>query len=294
VFDLRYHVASLTAVFVALVIGILVGVGLSGKGFVNDAERANLNGRIADLQKERDAARESADAAGKGAQALQDFSDAAYPVVVPGRLKGQRVAVLFVGPVDRGVSFAIDKSVRDAGGTVVRTRSISAPIDVKAVEATLKRQQGLKKLAGSEKLGDVGSGLSEEFAAGGKTPLWDALGQVIVQEREGPATPPVDALVVVRTAGPQVGPTRRFLSGMYTGLARSGEPAVGTEVPGATPTALPAFAKAGLSTIDSIDGSMGRLGLVLLLQGAQPGHYGMGETATDGALPAIPPAGAQQ
>ena len=41
-FDLRYHVASLTAVFVALVIGILVGIGLSGKGFVNDAERANL------------------------------------------------------------------------------------------------------------------------------------------------------------------------------------------------------------------------------------------------------------
>ena len=52
-FDLRYHVASLTAVFVALVIGILVGVGLSGKGFVNDAERANLTRQIADLQRER-------------------------------------------------------------------------------------------------------------------------------------------------------------------------------------------------------------------------------------------------
>ena len=49
-FDLRYHVASLTAVFVALVIGILVGVGLSGKGFVNDAERTNLNNQIADLR----------------------------------------------------------------------------------------------------------------------------------------------------------------------------------------------------------------------------------------------------
>ena len=202
--------------------------------------------------------------------------------------------MLFVGPVDRGVSFAIDKSVRDAGGTVVRTRSISAPIDVKAVEETLRRQQALRKLAGTDRLGDVGSALSQELAAGGKTPLWDALGQVIVLEREGPGTPPADALVVVRTAAPQSGPTKRFLAGMYSGLARSGEPAVGTEVPGATPTALPAFAKAGLSTVDAIDGSMGRLGLVLLLQGAQPGHYGMGETATDGVLPAIPPASAQQ
>ena len=60
-FDLRYHVASLTAVFVALVVGILVGVGLSGKGFVNDAERANLNNQIADLRRERDSARTSLD-----------------------------------------------------------------------------------------------------------------------------------------------------------------------------------------------------------------------------------------
>ena len=49
-FDLRYHVASLAAVFVALLVGILVGVGLSGRGFVNDAERANLNSQIADLR----------------------------------------------------------------------------------------------------------------------------------------------------------------------------------------------------------------------------------------------------
>ena len=67
-FDLRYHVASLTAVFVALVIGILVGVGLSGKGFVNDAERTNLTGQIADLRHERDVAKESLAAASRGAQ----------------------------------------------------------------------------------------------------------------------------------------------------------------------------------------------------------------------------------
>ena len=136
-FDLRYHVASLTAVFVALVIGILVGIGLSGKGFVNDAERANLTGRIADLQHERDVAKASLDAANRGARALEDFADAAYPSVVPGRLDGKKVAVLFVGPVDQGVSFAVGKGVRDAGGTVVRTRSISVPFDIAAVQEAL-------------------------------------------------------------------------------------------------------------------------------------------------------------
>jgi hypothetical protein len=289
VFDLRYHVASLTAVFVALVIGILVGVGLSGKGFVNDAERTNLTDQIADLKRQRDDARQSLDAASRGAQALGAFSDAAYPAVVPGRLDGQRVAVLFVGPVDRGVSFSVEQAVRDAGGTVVRTRSITAPVDVARIESTLRRQPAFRTLAGQEQLGDLGAALAAEFAAGGKTPLWDALGRVIVQEQQGSAGPPADALVVVRTAEPQQGATKALLAGVYGGLARSGEPAVGTEASGAAPSALPAFAKAGLSTVDSVDTSTGRLGLVLLLQGAEPGSYGMGDTADDGVLPPVPP-----
>ena len=44
------------------------------------------------------------------------------------------------------------------------------------------------------------------------------------------------------------------------------------------------------STVDSVDTAAGRLGLVLLLGGAEPGSYGIGKDATDGVLPTIPPA----
>src|SRR6266581_2139053 len=49
-FDLRYHVASLAAVFLALIIGILVGVGISDRGYVDRAQRGLLEQRIAKLQ----------------------------------------------------------------------------------------------------------------------------------------------------------------------------------------------------------------------------------------------------
>jgi hypothetical protein len=293
VFDLRYHVASLTAVFVALVLGILVGVGLSGKGFVNDAERANLTRQIGDLQREVDADRQSLGSAGRVAQALRDFADDAYPAVVPGRLRGQRVAVLFVGPVDRGVSTAVGNAVRDAGGTVVRTRSIGVPVDVKAVQGALQRQPAFRQFVGTKQLKDLGRALAGELAAGGKTPLWDALGEIIVLERKGLSAPPADAVVVVRSAKPQRGATKAFLAGVYTGLARSGASAVGTEASGSDTSAIPAFALAGLSTVDSVDTAAGRLGLVLLLGGAEPGSYGVEETAGDGVLPPIPPASPQ-
>jgi hypothetical protein len=289
VFDLRYHVASLTAVFVALVIGILVGVGLSGKGFVNDAERANLTREIDQLRQERDSAQQLLGSASRSQQALDDYANATYPAVVAGRLKGKRVAVLFVGPIDRRIASSVGRAVHDAGGTIVRTRSLGMPIDAKAVQDKLKLQVSLRRLAGPADLAAVGRLLAVELVAGGKTPLWDALDELIVQERVGPGGPPADAVVVARSAPPQRGLSKAFLEGVYSGLARVGANAVGTDRSGRTPTAIPAFAQAGLSTVDSVDTSAGRLALVLLLSGAEPGSYGSGDAASDGILPAIPP-----
>jgi hypothetical protein len=187
------------------------------------------------------------------------------------------------------VSFAVAKAVRDAGGTVVRTRSISVPLDGKGIQERLKGDPAFRRYVGAGHAAEIGGGLAKELASGGKTPLWDGLGRIIVQEREGSATPPADAVVVVRSAEPQRGLTKTFLAGVYGGLARSGVPAVGTEAAGTSPSAIPAFSLAGLSTVDSVDTSAGRLGLVLLLAGAEPGSYGVGETAEDGVLPSIPP-----
>ncbi len=188
--------------------------------------------------------------------------------------------MLFVGPVDQGVSFAVAKGVRDAGGTVVRTRSISVPLDVAAIQDGLRGDPAFRRYLGSDHIADLGDALAKELAAGGKTPLWDALGKIIVQEREGSATPPADAVVVVRSAEPQRGLTKTLLAGMYGGLARSGVPAVGTEAAGTSPSAIPAFSLAGLSTVDSVDTSAGRLGLVLLLAGGEPGATASGRRPT--------------
>ena len=44
-FDLRYHVASLAAVFLALIIGILVGVGIASQTTVSERDRIILERR---------------------------------------------------------------------------------------------------------------------------------------------------------------------------------------------------------------------------------------------------------
>ncbi len=288
-FDLRYHVASLVAVFLMLVVGILVGVGISGRGFVDDAERDRLNARIANLQEEVDAAAASAEDLERRQQAAEEFVESAYPVLAERRLEGRRIAVLVVGSVGQTLEF-VERALRESGaGAPVRLRAITMPLRVDAVESTLLTEAELGGYVGEDDLGNLGRDLGRELAGGGLTPLWDALSGSLVEERSGVSRDPADGVVVIREAEPQQGPTSRFLAGLYSGVRSTGAPAVGVEPSRVEQSAIPVFQRHSLSTVDGIETELGRLALVLLLGGALPGDYGVRDTAKDGILPPIEP-----
>ena len=287
-FDLRYHVASLAAVFLALVIGILFGVGISGRGIVDDAERDNFNREIASLREARDAGTARIDDLERRQQAAEEFVASAYPVLVEGRLIGKRVAVLVVGSFDQTLDW-VQGAVDDAGGRVVRIRALGVPMRSDEVERALASRPALGGYVGQGQLDNLGRDLARELVAGGRMPLWTALSSVLVEQRSGESVDPADGLVVIRSKEPQEGDTARFLSGVYAGAASTGEPAVGVELSRVLQSAIPVFQRHGLSTVDGVDSPIGRLALVLLLGGADPGDYGIRDTADDGILPPIEP-----
>ena len=289
-FDLRYHVASLAAVFLALIIGIVVGVGISGKGFVSDSERKLLNQQIADLRSQLHSATLRGTELARAQRAAQTFVADAYPTLMDRRMTGTRVALVFVGHEDGRVISLVDKALDDAGGQPpLRTRALKLPIDVSALRQALAKRPALAALATQARIGDLGRRLGEELVAGGKQPLWQLLSSDLVEERSGNDTPPVDGVVIARTVPPQAGVTARFLAGFYAGIG-SGVPAVGVERTQDTGGAAVAFARQDLSTVDDLDVEAGRLAVVLLLGGSAPGQYGVKKAAKDGVLPPIPPA----
>jgi hypothetical protein len=288
VFDLRYHVASLAAVFLMLVVGILIGVGISGRGFVDDAERDRLNGRIAELEEEVDAAGASTAELEDRQRAAEQFVESAYPVLVENRLEGKRVAVLVLGSRDQAVDF-VRRAVGDGDGRLARMRAVTLPLRLEGVESAIASKPELGGYVGDEQLGNLGRDLGRELVAGGETPLWNALEGEIVEERIGDFSEPVDAVVVMRTAPPQGGESARFLNGLYQGLGSAAVPAVGVEPSRLEESTIPVFQRHRLSTVDGIDTELGRLAMVLLLAGADPGDYGVRETAHDGIVPPIEP-----
>jgi hypothetical protein len=289
VFDLRYHVASLAAVFLMLVVGILIGVGISGRGFVDDAERKQLAGRIAGLQEEVDAANETAADFERRQQAAEDFVESAYPALAAKRLDGRNIAILVLGPVDPTVS-AIERAVEDDGeGRVARMRALDLPLRVEAVEAALSSKPELGGYVGDAQLGNLGRDLGRELAAGGATPLWDALESEIVEVRDGRLADPADGVIVMRTAEPQVAETSRFLAGIYQGLGSAGVPVVGVEPTRVEQSAIPVFQRYRLSTVDGVDTPVGALAMLLVVADLDAaGDYGVRDTA-DRILPPIEP-----
>jgi hypothetical protein len=288
-FDFRYHVASLAAVFFALVIGILVGVALASHGLGN-TERKRLEEDLRRAESQADVLRAQVETDRGVAAADRAFVEGTYKSVMAGRLKGKKIAVLFVGSSESVRRSAIATALADAGaGSPLRIRFLKVPVDPDLLAKRLANKPLLASYAGPDQLKNLGHDLGQEFVAGTDTPLWSALQNVLVEEKIGQEKPPADGVVIVRSVTPQTGATALFLKGLYAGLADVGVPAVGVERTSEAVSAIKAFQRAGFATVDDIETPIGKLALVALL--ADPlltGSYGTKKTAQD-PLPPIAP-----
>src|SRR3954447_4438478 len=252
-FDLRYHVASLAAVFLALVIGILVGVGISDRGYVDKGYRGLLEQRIGKLQSDLSDARTHADDLAAQQRATQAFVTDTYPELMANRLRGKSIALVFLGPADAHVRASLEQALADAGAGLARVRAVKFPLDVPQIDNTLAGDPALVRYIGGARLPALGKGLAEELAAGGKAPLWTTLAEQIVAERAGGEKRPADGVIVVRTAGKQYDGNAKFLAGFYSGLIAAPVSVVGAETTDSSQSTVKAFQRNGISSVDDVD-----------------------------------------
>lgn len=303
-FGLRYHVASLAAVFVALAVGILLGVAISGR--VTDAseglEEENLRNDNQRLQQDLEAARAAEDAADLRGQGSEELLSRAYPALMSGRLEGEEVALIFLGPSDGSARTDVERTLADAdAGSPSRVVALNVPVNGDDLDATLEGDELLAGYAGDDgDYSELGRELGRELAESGETPLWDALSTHLVEEREGPESPAVDSAVVILTwtppddangddeAGLAAQATSSLMEGLVRGLDDAGIPVVGAAASEDDPAMIDYYRDQGISSVDDVDEPAGRLALALLLGGADPGHYGLGEEA-DGIVPPFDP-----
>ncbi|MFC4147225.1 copper transporter [Micromonospora mangrovi] len=110
--NFRYHVVSLTAVFLALAIGLVVGTAALN-GPVADSLKENVNA----LRKDNQQMRQSVNSMQKELELEEDFAAEMAPVVLPGKLAGRRVLVLDL-PSGRKHTDGVVKMLEQAGANI--------------------------------------------------------------------------------------------------------------------------------------------------------------------------------
>jgi hypothetical protein len=283
--NFRYHALSLVAVFLALVIGLLLGVAIGDKGLVSSAEqdvRASLRGDVRDAQDERDAALEAL-------RERERFERAAYPALVANRLVGQRIALIELG----GGSDRMWELTRDAlqgsGAQLFSVSVVRRPLDLARLAAASAGTR-YERLADEEDemLHAFGTRLGIQFTRGGE--LLEAVRRVLLVQGSG-RLEGADGVVLVRSRveledDAEAERVETFEDGLVTGLRADGVPVVGIETLDADPSQVPWFQAHELSSVDDVDDPIGRAALVLALAG-QRGSFGVKPTADGGRLPPI-------
>lgn len=295
-FDLRYHVASLAAVFLALAVGIILGVAISGK--VRGAEETLNAQRVAQLEAELARQEEGSSEEADRLEALEAYVERTYTPLVEDRLAGESTAVVLVGPVSEGLRSSVEATLQEAAGISARVVVLDVPLDPRRLDDLLTSEEDLATYAGDD-FSALGQAIGEELVAGiGDDPLLPRVSGELIAELNGSTTATVTGVVVARSweqTGEQeqatTEATESFVDGLMRGLRGSSVPVVGVTSSGTEGrrSLVDWYREAGVSSVDSLDFSSGRLALALLLAGATPGNYGfLGQVSDDGPIPPVP------
>lgn len=292
--NLRYHIISLVAVFLALGIGILMGSTVIDQGLVSQ-----LRGRTNSLAQQTNDLRAEKAALERGQELWETFGRQQFSGLMKGKLAGKSAILIAQGGADDRLLDGIADAIVTAGASV-------------AVRIVFTEKWGLKEDTGGEQLA-----LALGIPNAGAGDLWkSAAGRIAGRlGRAGDLAAPGDLIASLRDAGfltldasrPESFPPPGAFVVVVAGAEKDAQPPqsqffmpfLGALVPArsvsvAEPLASPesladrvrgdAALRSRVATIDDADIALGRIALVYALRSLTVDrialHYGARRSAT--------------
>jgi hypothetical protein len=281
VFDFRYHALSLVSVFLALVLGLLLGVAIGDKGLVSSAERdvrASLRGDVRKAQRESETLRGQLDEQNR-------FLQEAYPLMVGSRLIGERVGVVVLGDVSDEEIGNVRDALEATGGRLTSVAAMRTPLDLPALSAAAAGTAYEAIQRDPKLLGRFGERIGAGYVAGGGK-LLDRVRRQLLQSSSG-ALGGVDSVVLIREPRKFEPPQQKLLEdfedGLVAGLSDNNGTVVGVETTDTEPSQVGWYRDHDIASVDDVDQLPGRAALVFALAGAD-GAYGT-KSSADALLP---------
>ncbi len=286
-FSYRYHAMSLGAVFLALGIGVLLGVALGENGIVSGASkdlekslRGDLNSarsRNADLRREL--------------AIRDDYEGQTYGSLVEDLLPGWRVGIVAMGKLSGGYSSEVTDAIDPAGAGVDSVSVIKAPLPVGRLASQMKGTKLARLDRSPDQLERFGKRFGRQLVNGGS--LVDRLRHDLFSSSRGEYRG-LDGIVYVRDRDGLDGEDKqaqdRFERGLLSGLQEAKVGLVGVERTGTDPSQVGFLSDRNVATVDDLDLPPGKTAVVWVFAGGSTGKYGVKGSA-DQLLPKAPDRG---
>lgn len=273
-YNLRYHIASLVAVFVALTVGLLLGSIVVERGLLT-SQRATL---LTGLQAEFDTLRAESQGLKATNETLSLFAADAVSGVVSGVL-ADRTVVVIASPDNADTAARASEAVRLAGGKVAYA-TFSGPGFSLTDDMIAATARELSVATSSVTASRVVDALAFEWSATGvprsMTKALIAAGALKMQGLGATAT--VAGTVVTAVYEGMPDPWAMRLARAMTSDTRF---ALGVDTTKRSDGSAKAAKAAGLSGVDDIDTTFGRVSLAWVLSGRAAGLFGTGADASD-------------
>ncbi len=274
---------SLAAVFIALVVGLLLGVAIGDKELVSSARtdiRNSLRNDVRRADRERDAAKaQLADE--------QQYADKAFPILTGGRLRGRRIGLVLLGP-SKIKPDSVRKWLDPSGATLSLVAELRADVDVAALAERARGTRYAKVDTKAELVKPLGRRVGIQLVEGGQ--LVDRLRATLLQTISGEFGG-LDGVIVIRTGDQPKDKAAAdrldaLQDGIARGLAQTGVKVVGIERSDSDPSQIGWYRARELSSVDNIDETAGHAALVFVLAGAD-GAFGRRDSAQDLLPPVV-------
>jgi hypothetical protein len=275
VFDFRYHALSLAAVFIALVVGLLLGVAIGDKELVSSARqdlRSSLRADVRQANQERDSAKARL-------REQEQFGDDAYAILTKDQLRGRSIGLVVLGGDDQAPDM-IRRALQPTGANLALVAIVRENVELDALAERARGTRYAQVAEDSSLLDDLGRRAGIQMVVGGRLvrQLRTPLMQTLSGEFGG-----LDGVIVMRpTTKPKNRDTAKRLAALQDGIARglvqTGVKVVGVERRASDPSNIGWYRDRELSSVDNVDEQAGRAAMVFVLAGAQ-GAYGRRDSA---------------
>jgi hypothetical protein len=273
-YNLRYHIASLVAVFVSLTVGLLLGSIVVERGLLSSQQTTLVEG----LRAEFDSLRTESASLKAVNDTLSAFAADAAPGVVRGALEGRTVIVL-ASPETADTAARASEAIRLAGGeaAVATFAGERLSLDDEGVGTAIAKELSIP--TASVDPTRVASLLAVEWStAEAQRPLTRALIASGGLKLSGLATTETvggTAIAAVYGGVPDLLAIR--LASLMTDSFRF---AVGVDTMKRNDGSAKAAREAGLSGVDDVDTALGRVSFAWVLSGRATGLFGRQEGAS--------------